>query len=777
MSAVKAGAAYVELTTRNGKLRQGLRSAQRHLQDFGNSARLIGGQLLGMGTTAATPMAISAAVFANFDDAIRSVRAVTQASSRDFERLRDRAKELGASTSFSATQVANLMTELGRTGFNPSQIVEMTGAVMDLARATGTEATMASGIMAATIRQFGLQAEDATRVADSLTAAANKSFNSVESLGEALKYAAPVAADANMQLEDTLAILGSLGNMGIQGSDAGTSLRRLLTRSGAQAKKFQQVFGVATLDAAGNVRPLVDVLGDVAEATANLGTGERARRFQEVFGLLGITSASAIGKSVTNTRELYEQLVNASGAAANTAKEMDAGIGGAFRILKSAAEGVAIAFGEAIEKPLQRAAEAISGTLSAVIRWIETHHEAAKSIAKVVLTVLAVGAALVGLGVAFGAAGSIIGGFLAVLSLVGATFSAIGIVLGTLLSPLGLAIAAVVSLGVYLLHTSGVGGQALSWLGEKFNALKSTATEAFGAIGRALAAGDMAAAGRILWLTLKLEWQRGIQALEGYWLAFKEVFMNTANAMIFGVAGVISDGWAAIEVAWVETLAFLSDAWSLFASSLTKTWHATVGFIKKAWVRLRSLFDSDINVEAEVKQINKDVAAQQQATTDNMHGQISERERQRRQRRAEIEAQRQGRADILGQNQADEQTARQRAGQLALAQTAAELAATRKDWQEAVAALKDSSADADSAGSSSANRPSIKALQQALAQSSQVVAAEQQAVETKSTFNAFAIRGLGADSLSDRALRAAEATAANTKKLITAVENNGIEYS
>jgi hypothetical protein len=215
----------------------------------------------------------------------------------------------------------------------------------------------------------------------------------------------------------------------------------------------------------------------------------------------------------------------------------------------------------------------------------------------------------------------------------------------------------------------------------------------------------------------------------------------------------------------------------LFAGSLTKTWHATVGFIKKAWVRLRSLFDSDINVEAEVEQINQDVAVQQQAATDNMLGQISERERQRRQRRAEIEAQRQGRADILGQNQADEETARQRAGQMALAQTAAELAATRKDWQEAVAALNGPSATADPAGSSSANRPSIKALQQALAQSSQVVAAEQQAVETKSTFNAFAIRGLGADSLSDRALRAAEATAANTKKLITAVENNGIEYS
>ncbi len=116
------------------------------------------------------------------------------------------------------------MTELGRAGFSPKQIEEMTGAVMNLARATGTDATVSSGIMSATIRQFSLEATDAVRVSDRLTAAANMSFNSVESLGEALQYAGPVAADANMSLEETLAVLGTLGNLGIQGSEAGTAL-------------------------------------------------------------------------------------------------------------------------------------------------------------------------------------------------------------------------------------------------------------------------------------------------------------------------------------------------------------------------------------------------------------------------------------------------------------------------------------------------------------------------------------------------------------------------
>ena len=124
-------------------------------------------------------------------------------------------------------------------------------AVMNLARATGTDATLCSGIMAETIRQFSMETSDAVRVADGLTAAANNSFNSVESRGEALSYAGPLASDANMSLEETLAILGTLGtlgNFGVQGSEAGTALSRLLTLSEAESEKFMKLFGVAIKD-------------------------------------------------------------------------------------------------------------------------------------------------------------------------------------------------------------------------------------------------------------------------------------------------------------------------------------------------------------------------------------------------------------------------------------------------------------------------------------------------------------------------------------------------
>ena len=384
MSQVKAGGAYVELTARSAQFLKGLEAAQKRLKSFGASTRMIGTKLMGLGVAAAAPVAGSVATYANFDDAIRAAGAVAGATGAAFDSLREKAKFLGATTSFSASEVASLMTELGRAGFSPKQIEEMTGAVMNLARATGTDATLSSGIMAATIRQFSMAATDAVRVADGLTAAANKSFNSVESLGEALSYAGPVAADANMSLEETLAILGTLGNLGIQGSEAGTALRRLLTLSASESEKFQKVFGVATKDAQGNARKLVDVLGEVAAATANMGSGDRAAAFNEVFGLLGITSASAIGKSVTDTRQLLGEIQKARGISAKTAADMDSGIGGAFRILKSSIEGVAIAIGESLDLSVTKMMNAISRALSGLTEWIGKNQEVVKKVALVV---------------------------------------------------------------------------------------------------------------------------------------------------------------------------------------------------------------------------------------------------------------------------------------------------------------------------------------------------------------------------------------------------------
>jgi len=783
MSQVKAGAAYVELLTRDAKLVKGLASAQKRLQDFGASTKALGASLFAMGAAAATPLGLSVATFAAFDDGMRAVRAVTQATAEDFAKLTAEAKRLGATTSYSASEVAGLMGELGRAGFNPDQIIAMTGAVMNLARATGTDAVLSAGYLGATIKQFGLEANDAVRVADGLTAAANKSANSVESLGEALGYAGPVAADANMSLEETLAVLGTLGNMGIQGSEAGTALRRLLVLTAAEAEKFTATFGVATADAAGNVRPLVDILGEVAEAANNLPTAERGKKFAEVFGMLGITSASAIGKTAANTKELLAEIQGATGVAASSAAEMESGIGGAFRILKSTVEGVAIAIGEALEGPLRKMTDAASGAFSGLITWIEANHEAIQAFAKVALGLVAAGAAIFAIGSAFAISGALISGFMAVAGMVGAIVSGIGTAFAVILSPIGLVTAAVVALGGYLLTSTGAGARALDWLSERFGSLYASASEAIGAIGAALARGDIAAAGAVLWASLNLQWVKGTAALTEYWMAFKDVMLSAADSMIFGIAGAISSGWAAIETGWVETIGFLADAWGLFAGGLAKTWYTVVGFIRKAWVGLKSAFDSDIDVKAEVQKIDEDTAGKIAATTGETNAAISARETDRKARRAEIDAGQEGRGEILEDMQGERATARKSAGARSIDEAAANLANAQNDLTAALETANNDPAkpaeemeptDPEETEPDTPPKPAAAETKRA-EMVDEITRRAESVSDTASTFQGAAVRGLGADSLADRQLSLLTQIAAATRKTAENTEE-GLAY-
>lgn len=705
MSQVRAGAAYVELLTKDAAFVKGLRSAQKRLQSLGQSTRLLGTKLMGLGTAAAAPLGGSVAIFSNFDDAMRGVAAITQATETQLESLRNTAKKLGATTSYSASEVASLMTELGRAGFKPEQIERMTAAVMNMARATGTDATQASGIMAATIRQFGMEAGEATRVADGLTAAANKSFNTVESLGEALSYAGPVAADANMSLEETLAVLGTLGNMGIQGSSAGNAMRRLLTISAAESEKFQTVFGVATKDAKDNARSLVDILGEVAAATASMGTAEKAEKLNEVFGLLGITAASSIGKSVADTRELYRELQNAGGIAAKTSEEMEGGLGGAFRILKSSIEGVAIAIGESLEGSVTNMVNAFSRAASGVIEWINKNQKIVKIAAASAVAIIGIGAALFTLGSFAAAASFAVGGLASIFSFIGASIGVIVSAVGMLFTPLGLVVAAIAAFGGYFLYSTGIAGKAIEYLGSVFEVLKAETLAAFGAIANALAAGDITAATDVLWSYLKLQWIKGTTFLQSKWAEFTQyiadVWADSAYAIgdvligaLSGLAGVwndtlgfMADGWtiltsavqkgwnntigflkkgflklhelvdiagdvavqiggvlinalAGVEKAWVETVDYLADTWTVFVGQVKSMWNSTVGFLKKAWIKLKALFDDDINVDVEMAKIDADTRAAEAAEQQRRNQAIIERQQRRSQRKQQIEANR-----------------------------------------------------------------------------------------------------------------------------------------
>lgn len=397
---IMAGRAYVSLYTKQDAFTRGLQSARADLNKFGSDMMAVGAKMVAMTAVIATPIAFAVKTFSDFDDAMRAVGAVSQSTADQLKSMTDVAKNLGATTSFTALQVAQLMTELGRAGFKPDQVNAMTGAVLDLARATGTDATLASGIMAASIRQFGLEATDAARVADVLTMGANATFNSVESLGEALKYAGPVAKNLGMSLEETVAILGTLGNVGIQGSEAGTALRRLGVISAATGEKLKSIFDISNVDAAGQLKPLVQIMDEIGKKIKDLPVAERVAKMNEAFGLLGITASSVLSETAMSTVELANSLKTAEGTAAKTAKSMDSGLGGAFRIIISAAEGLSIAIGQALSGSIKSVTETITGLIGQATTWVGANQGVIVSFAAITIAVGAAGVTMISLGLA-----------------------------------------------------------------------------------------------------------------------------------------------------------------------------------------------------------------------------------------------------------------------------------------------------------------------------------------------------------------------------------------
>ncbi len=221
--------------------------------------------------------------------------------------------------------------------------------------------------------------------------------------------------------------------------------------------------------------------------------------------------------------------------------------------------------------------------------WVRENKALVVTVFKIAAAVAAGGAAIFALGTLISGVGAAFGVAASVITGIGAVLGTLGTIIAALLSPIGLVTAAIVGLGAYLLYVSGAGSAALSWLADTFQALKDEALAAWQGIGDALAAGDLAMAAKILWLTLKMKWQKGVAFLEEHWIRFKEFFVSLATDAFYGVVSLMVDAWAGMQVAWVETTAFMSDAWTIFTSGLTKGWSTAQNFISKGVLKLTQL--------------------------------------------------------------------------------------------------------------------------------------------------------------------------------------------
>lgn len=553
---VRAGRAYVEVSLLD-RLDVGFRRAEAKAQRFAANMRAMSQKLFAAGGALTAGLTAATLPFVAFDDQMREVAAVTSSTEEEFARLTEQAKELGRTTSFTATAVGQLQAEYGRAGFSPDEIINATEATLHLARATKTELPEAAGIAAAALRQFGLDASESGRVTDRLAYAANNSFNTLGSLGEALKYAGPVAADLGMSLEDTLAILMQLGNIGIQGTGAGTAVKRLSVLAAGEAEKLEAIFGRSFRTASGDALPLVDVLEQINDATKNLGSADRTAKLNQAFGLLGITGASAIGKAAGSVKDFRQALDEADGAAQQTSEMMDAGLGGSVRRLWSAVEGIALSIGGALDKGLRKWIDGLSGVAGAITELIDSNPQLVQGVAAVAAGLLAAGTAALGMSLA----GSVVAGSLRFLrgSMIATKAVVAALTAAFAIGPIGLIGGALLT-GLF----AATGG--LSSLSQAFRGVSSVATESIGAIVARISAGDLVGAWNIALAAMKAAWSEVVLAFTPQWTGFTTAISDTWKATV----SLFSDLWSGFGDLFAPVVDYAKSVWKSFVGEVSE---------------------------------------------------------------------------------------------------------------------------------------------------------------------------------------------------------------
>ncbi|HDT8481115.1 TPA: phage tail tape measure protein [Staphylococcus pseudintermedius] len=402
------------LNTSMGKLGAKLSNWGPKLQEIGRNMQSIG-RSMSLYVTAPVVAGFGAAVkkSIDFDDSMRKVKATSGATSGEFQQLRDKALEMGAKTKFSASQSAEALNYMALAGWDTKEMMTGIDGVMQLAAASGEDLGSVSDIVTDSLTAFGLKAKDSGHFADVLAQASSKANTDVRGLGEAFKYAAPVAGALGYTVEDTSIAIGLMSNAGIKGEKAGTALRTMFSNLAKPTKAMKNQMdelGISITDSQGNMLPMRDVMDQLRGKFKGLSKDQQASAAATIFGKEAMSGALAvINASDEDYKKLTKSIDNSAGASKRMADEMEGGIGGSIRRMKSAIESLAISIGDVLAPYIKRLAEWVANAATKL-------NEMPKGTQKVV----------VGLGLVAAAIGPLLVTLGVMVSTIGASFKVLG---------------------------------------------------------------------------------------------------------------------------------------------------------------------------------------------------------------------------------------------------------------------------------------------------------------------------------------------------------------
>ena len=410
--------------------------------------RTVTAPIVGLGTAAVKTAA-------DFDSAMSQVAAVSGATGADFEALRDKAREMGSKTKFSASEAAEAMNYMAMAGWKTGDMLEGIEGIMNLAAASGEDLATTSDIVTDALTAFGLSASDSGHFADILAAASSNANTNVSMMGETFKYVAPIAGAMGYSAEDTAEAIGLMANAGIKSSQAGTTLRKIMTELNGEIKIHGDTLGdvtIQTTNADGSMRSLNDILADCRVAFGQLSESEQASAAETLVGKQAMSGFLALMNAAPADIQKLETAINTcsdsmdgyNGTAEKMAAVMQDNLAGQLTILKSQLQELAISIGEILMPVIRDIVTHIQG-------WIDKFNSlddgTKEMIVKIALFAAAVGPVLIVVGKVISAVGTImtiLPKLASILNVVSAAQAALNVVMS--MNPYVLIAAAVVAL-------------------------------------------------------------------------------------------------------------------------------------------------------------------------------------------------------------------------------------------------------------------------------------------------------------------------------------------
>ena len=469
------------------QLSQKFDSASKKFSSFGKTMTSIGKKL---STTITAPIVgvatASTKVGMDFEAAMSNVQAVSGATGDDLKTLEEKAREMGAQTSKSATESANALGYMALAGWDTQQMLEGLEPILRASEAGSMDLATCSDLVTDSMSSLSLQVSDLGHYLDIVTKAQNSSNTSMQSMLEAYNIVGGTFSSLNVSLEEGATWLGVLANRSLKGSEAGNSLNSLLinlTGGSSTAASAMEELGVSAWDANGNFIGIEATLKTLESALASC-TQEQRTNFESAIG--GKTQITTLQKLLAGLGEEYGDLkgkiTDCDGTLIDTAKTMQDNNKGSITALKSALEELGLKIYDVLKPTIADIVEKIQG----FVNWLnKLSPSAQETIVKIGAIVAAIGPALIVLGTLSSSIGKIIGGFSKLISfaskLKGAFQLLKGLKLATIFNPTTLAIAGVIAAGILLYKNwdkiKEAAGKLKDWVSEKWNGIKESTSK------------------------------------------------------------------------------------------------------------------------------------------------------------------------------------------------------------------------------------------------------------------------------------------------------------